>query len=365
MCEVTLKNITKIFGKDNLVIDNVNLKIKDKEFFTIVGPSGCGKSTLLNMIAGLEEASSGEIIFDQETVNDLPPAKRDVAMVFQSYALYPHKNVFENIAFPLKIRRLPKTEITERVEKTASILDIQHLLARKPKELSGGQRQRVALGRAIVRKPKVFLLDEPLSNLDAKLRVYMRAELKKLHKEIQTTMIYVTHDQAEAMTLSDRVAILFEGKIQQCDSPQMVYNFPANKIVAEFIGSPSMNFFEGELLREDDRTRVRFSDQDSFLIGEGKGLGLKDTEIIFGVRPEDVIISLEKKEGWFSGTVFATEPLGNATYLDIQWNKNRLKAEAEPDFQADSDSPIYFTFKKEKIHLFDKTEGKRLNLASL
>ncbi|KPJ65386.1 hypothetical protein AMJ44_10325 [candidate division WOR-1 bacterium DG_54_3] len=374
MCEVILKNITKIFGKDNLVIEDVNLKIKDKEFFTIVGPSGCGKSTILNMIAGLEEVSVGEIIFDQQTVNDLPPARRDVAFVFQSYALYPHKNVFENIAFPLKIRKLPKAEIDERVKKTASVLDIQHLLSRKPKELSGGQRQRVALGRAIVRKPKVFLLDEPLSNLDAKLRVYMRAELKKLHKEIQTTMIYVTHDQAEAMTLSDRVAILFEGRIQQCDSPQMVYNFPANKIVAEFIGSPSMNFFEGGLTREDNRTLVRFNDQDSLSIGGGKELELsaiggsvydrKDNEVIFGVRPEDVIIGLEKKERWYSGKIFALEPLGNATYVDIQWNKNRLKAEAEPDFQAQPDSPIYFTFKKEKIHLFDKADGKRLKFST-
>ena len=360
MCEVTVRNVTKVFGKDNLVIDKVNLEIKDKEFFTIVGPSGCGKSTILNMIAGLEEVSSGEIIFDQETVNDLPPARRDVAMVFQSYALYPHKNVFENIAFPLKIRKLPKREIADRVKKTASILGIEHLLSRKPKELSGGQRQRVALGRAIVRKPKVFLLDEPLSNLDAKLRVHMRAELKKLHKEIQTTMIYVTHDQAEAMTLSDRVAILFEGKIQQCDSPQVVYNFPANKVVAEFIGSPSMNFFEGKLLREDAETTVRFSDQDSILIGKGKELHSKDNEIIFGVRPEDVVISLEKKQGWFSGKIFATEPLGNATYVDVQWNMNRLKAEAGPDFQAEPDCPIYFTFKKEKNHLFDKADGKRL-----
>ncbi|MCK4427138.1 MAG: ABC transporter ATP-binding protein, partial [candidate division Zixibacteria bacterium] len=275
-------------------------------------------------------------------------------------------NVFENIAFPLKIRKLSKAEIAERVKKTAFILEIEHLLSRKPKELSGGQRQRVALGRAIVRKPKVFLLDEPLSNLDAKLRVYMRAELKKLHKEIQTTMIYVTHDQAEAMTLSDRVAILFEGKVQQCDSPQMVYNFPANKIVAEFIGSPSMNFFEGKLTREDNRTLVRFNDQDSLSIGEGKEL--EDKEVIFGVRPEDVLISLEEKsagsigQDWFSGKIFALEPLGNATYVDIQWNLNRLKAEADPDFEAEPDSPIYFTFKKEKSHLFDKADGKRLNL---
>lgn len=365
MSGVILKNITKLFGKDNLVIDNVNLEIKDKEFFTIVGPSGCGKSTILNMIAGLEEVSSGEIIFDQKTVNDLPPAKRDVAMVFQSYALYPHKNVFENIAFPLRIRKLPKREIADRVKKTASILDIEHLLSRKPKELSGGQRQRVALGRAIVRKPKVFLLDEPLSNLDAKLRVYMRAELKKLHKEIQTTMIYVTHDQAEAMTLSDRVAILFEGRIQQCDLPQMVYNFPANKIVAEFIGSPSMNFFEGTVIREENKISVRFADQDLFRMELEEEKELKDEEIIFGVRPEDIIISLEKKGGWFFGKIFAVEPLGNATYVDIQWNANRLKAEAEPDLQAEPDSPIYFTFKKEKIHLFDKIGGERLKLSSL
>ncbi len=364
MCEVNLKNVSKVFGKDNLVIDDVSLRIRDKEFFTVVGPSGCGKSTILNMIAGLEEVSSGEIFFDQQTVNDLSPAKRDVAMVFQSYALYPHKNVFGNIAFPLKIRKFPKAEIARKVKETASVLGIEHLLSRKPKELSGGQRQRVALGRAIVRKPKVFLLDEPLSNLDARLRVYMRAELKKLHKEIQTTMIYVTHDQAEAMTLSDRVAILFEGRIQQCDSPQMVYNLPANKIVAEFIGSPSMNFFEGKLIREDDKRSVRFTDQDSFPLEGEKEFGLSDKEVIFGVRPEDVIISLEKKEGWFSGKIFAVEPLGNATYVDVQWNLNRLKAEAEPDFQAEPDSPIYFTFKKEKTHVFDKTDGKRLSLSS-
>lgn len=360
MCEVILRNVTKIFGKDNLVIDNVNLQIKDREFFTIVGPSGCGKSTILNMIAGLEEVSSGEIIFDQERVNALPPAKRDVAMVFQSYALYPHKNVFENIAFPLKIRKLPKAEIADRVKKTASVLGIERLLSRKPKELSGGQRQRVALGRAIVRKPKVFLLDEPLSNLDAKLRVYMRAELKKLHNEIQTTMIYVTHDQAEAMTLSDRVSILFEGKIQQCDSPQMVYNFPANKMVAEFIGSPSMNFFDGQIIREDEKTRVRFNDQDSLLIEVGKGLELKDKEMIFGVRPEDVIVSLEEKQDWFLGKIFAVEPLGNATYVDIMWNRNRLKAETNSDFDGKPDDLIYLTFKKEKIHLFDNRDGQRL-----
>lgn len=371
MCEVILKDVTKVFGKDNLVIPNLNLEIKDKEFFTIVGPSGCGKSTILNMIAGLEEVTSGEIIFDHKRVNHLPPAKRDVAMVFQSYALYPHKTVFENIAFPLRIRKLPPEEIKDQVKKTASILDIGHLLERKPKELSGGQRQRVALGRAIVRKPKVFLLDEPLSNLDAKLRVYMRAELKKLHKEIETTMIYVTHDQAEAMTLSDRVAILFEGRMQQCDSPQTVYNFPANRIVAEFIGSPSMNFFEGEIIREDDKTSVRFTNGDLFFIAGGKELEPNDKEVLFGVRPEDVILSLEEKstgsigKDWFLGKTFAAEPLGNVTYVDILWGMNRLKAEAESDFEAKPDSPIYLTFRKEKIHLFDKTEGKRLKLSTL
>jgi multiple sugar transport system ATP-binding protein len=365
MCEVILKNVTKIFGKENVVINNVNLEVKDKEFFTIVGPSGCGKSTILNMIAGLEEVSSGEIVFDNKRVNDLPPAKRDVAFVFQSYALYPHKNVFENIAFPLRIRKVPKAEIEERVKKTASILNIEHLLPRKPKELSGGQRQRVALGRAIVRKPKVFLLDEPLSNLDAKLRVYMRAELKKLHKEIETTMIYVTHDQAEAMTLSDRVAILFEGRVQQCDLPQVVYNFPANKVVAEFIGSPSMNFFEGRLIREDDETFVKFSEQDSFPIGAEKELDEENKEIIFGIRPEDVILGLEKRRDWFFGKIFAVEPLGNATYVDIRWNVNRLKAEANPDFAGKPDDPIYFIFKKEKTHLFDKKTGKRLRCSPL
>jgi multiple sugar transport system ATP-binding protein len=358
MAEVVLKNVSKVFGKENLILDDINLHISDKEFFTIVGPSGCGKSTILNLIAGLEEVSSGEIFFDGQKVNHLPPAKRDVAMVFQSYALYPHKNVFENIAFPLRTKKYPKEKIKEKVEEISQLLGISNLSKRKPKELSGGERQRVALGRAIVREPKVFLLDEPLSNLDAKLRVYMRAELKKLHSDIRITTIYVTHDQAEALSLSDRIAILTDGKIQQCDEPNFIYNNPANKIVAEFVGSPAMNFFEGEIVDQNGKIAVQFSSSalfDSIV----KPLS-ETTGVIFGVRPENVIISLTKKEGYFEGKIFAVEPLGDRAYVDIVWQNQRLKAEVPSDFEGRTDEKIYFVFEPLKCHLFDKKTGEAI-----
>ena len=363
MAEVVLKNVSKIFGKDNLVFVDLNLAIGDKEFFTIVGPSGCGKSTVLNLIAGLEEVSSGEIYFDGQKINDLPPAKRDVAMVFQSYALYPHKNVSENIAFPLKTKKFPREEIRKRVYEISELLEIKELLDRKPRELSGGQRQRVALGRALVRKPKVFLLDEPLSNLDAKLRVYMRAELKKLHSDIQVTTIYVTHDQAEAMSLSDRVAILTEGKIQQCDVPSMIYNFPANKLVAEFIGSPGMNFFEGKLKDVKQEAFIDFEQEDLFCIQSQKDeFKIEKDEVVFGIRPEDVQISKNRGEGFFEGRIFAIEPLGDRSYVDILWKEKRLKAEVSPDFSAEIDEPVFFKFDLEKFHLFDKDTGGSLRV---
>ena len=363
MAEVVLKDVSKVFGKDNLVFSDLNLDIKDKEFFTIVGPSGCGKSTVLNLIAGLEEVTSGEIFFDGQKVNDLPPAKRDVAMVFQSYALYPHKSVSENIAFPLKMKKIPRVEIQKKVIEISEILGIKELLERKPRELSGGQRQRVALGRALVRKPKVFLLDEPLSNLDAKLRVYMRAELKKLHSDIQVTTIYVTHDQAEAMSLSDRVAILTEGKIQQCDVPNTIYNLPANKTVAEFIGSPGMNFFEGKINYVEERIFIDF-EQDHLLVIQSqlKNFKIENREIIFGIRPENVRISQKRGEGFFEGKIFAIEPLGDRSYVDILWKEKRVKAEVPPDFSGEVNEPIFFQFELDKFHLFDRDTNKSLRI---
>jgi len=359
MAEIILKKISKGFGRDNLVLENINLEIKDKELFTIVGPSGCGKSTLLNLIAGLEDLSSGEILFDGLKVDHLPPAKRDVAMVFQSYALYPHKNVFENIAFPLRIKKFPKEQIKSKVKEVARLLEVENLLQRRPKQLSGGQRQRVALGRAIVRKPKVFLLDEPLSNLDARLRVYMRSELKRLHSQIRTTMVYVTHDQAEAMSLSERVAILCDKKIQQCDSPEVIYNYPKNKKVAEFVGSPQMNFFEGEIVEKEDGPLIKFNSKDFFPLPE-KGFNFFSKKISFGIRAEGVILSRKEERRYFKGKIFATEPLGDRAYVDILWEGNRLKAQVPSDFWGKTGDVVSFSFLPQKIHLFDKKTGNSL-----
>ncbi|HEX9916276.1 MAG TPA: ABC transporter ATP-binding protein, partial [candidate division Zixibacteria bacterium] len=360
MAKVELKNVSKFFNKDNLVVKDINLDIRDGEFFTIVGPSGCGKSTILNMIAGLEEVTHGEILFDDQIVNNIPPAKRNVAMVFQSYALYPHKNVFENIAFPLRTRKVNRRDVENRVKEVAGILGLENLLHKKPKELSGGQRQRVALGRAIVRKPSIFLLDEPLSNLDAKLRVYMRAELKRLHRQLKITTIYVTHDQAEAMTLSDRVALFFEGRIQQCDKPEVLYNNPANRIVAEFIGSPAMNLIQAKISEKKGQMETIFDSGEKLFLPEELKFKPKDDSVLFGIRPEDVEVSLNFKEGYFKGELFAIEPTGSSTYLDILWNGNRLKAEVSPDFKANIDQNIYFLFNLNRCHLFDLKSGENI-----
>ena len=360
MAQVKLKNVSKVFGKNNLVVKDINLDINDGEFFTIVGPSGCGKSTILNMIAGLEEVTKGQILFDDQVVNDISPAKRNVAMVFQSYALYPHKNVFENIAFPLRTRKVDKNEVKKKVKEVAGFLELEDFLQRKPKELSGGQRQRVALGRAIVREPKLFLLDEPLSNLDAKLRIYMRVELKRLHRKLKITTIYVTHDQAEAMTLSDRVALLFEGKVQQCDKPEVLYNNPANQVVAEFIGSPTMNMVQAKIQKENEKTKIVFNSGEKLDLPDKVKIEPRDDSILFGIRPEDIQISLSQKEEYKKAKLFATEPLGNSTYLDILWNNQRLKAEVSPDFEAKIDQAIYFSFNLNRCHLFDQKSGKSI-----
>ena len=289
MADVTLKNIKKVYGKDVIAIKDANVEIKDKEFVVLVGPSGCGKSTLLRMIAGLEEISGGEMYIDDTRVNDLSPKDRDIAMVFQNYALYPHMTVFDNMAFGLKLRKFPKSDIKKRVENAAEILGLKEYLDRRPKEMSGGQRQRVAIGRALVRQPKVFLFDEPLSNLDAKLRVQMRIEIKRLHKKLQATMVYVTHDQIEAMTMGDKIVVLKDGDVQQVDSPMNLFNNPANKFVAGFIGSPSMNFLKGSIVQNDE---IEF-ESGKVRYGIPEELGLREKlspyigkEVIFGFRPE-------------------------------------------------------------------------------
>src|ERR1700680_1989959 len=290
MAEVALRNVSKKYDEVEAV-RNVNLEIPDKEFLVLVGPSGCGKSTTLRMIAGLEEASGGEIFIGTEKVNDVPPKDRDIAMVFQNYALYPHMTVFENMSFGLKLRRVPKPEIRARVEKAAKILDIMELLERRPKQLSGGQRQRVAMGRAIVRNPKVFLFDEPLSNLDAKLRVQMRTEIKRVHQQVKTTTVYVTHDQVEAMTLADRVVVMNNGKIEQIGTPNELYHHPKTRFVAGFIGSPAMNFMPARLDANGSGLRLHLSDSLSFPVPESRAAkyrGYVNKDLIFGLRPEHI-----------------------------------------------------------------------------
>jgi multiple sugar transport system ATP-binding protein len=319
MAQVTLTDVTKVFPGNVVAVKEVSLTIKNEEFIVLVGPSGCGKTTTLRMIAGLEEISAGTIAIGERVVNDVPPKDRDIAMVFQNYALYPHMTVYKNMAFGLKLRRYPKAQIHQRVLEAAKILGIEMLLERKPKALSGGQRQRVAVGRAIVRQPKAFLFDEPLSNLDAKLRVETRAELKKLHRRLKTTTIYVTHDQEEAMTLGDRVVVMKDGLVQQCGAPLAIYDRPVNRFVAGFLGTPPMNFFKGRILVDPDAVcfdegsnRIRLPDA-----WRERLAPYRDQEMVLGVRPENLY---PRAEGSFAGKdnvlkvrVDVTEPLGDKT----------------------------------------------------
>jgi multiple sugar transport system ATP-binding protein len=356
MVEVVLDSVSKFFG-DVKAVDGISVKILDKEFLTLLGPSGCGKTTTLRLIAGLEELSAGGIYIGDRKVNDLPPKDRNIAMVFQSYALYPHMSVFENIAFPLKVHKVSKDERDKRVRETAELLGISELLKRKPKELSGGQRQRVALGRAIVRNPDVFLMDEPLSNLDAKMRVYMRAELKRLQKRLGTTLIYVTHDQVEAMTMSDRVAIMNDGRLQQLETPERVYSHPNNVWVAGFIGSPAMNFFDCTF-KSRDGSGILDAGEFSVEIGSDMAEAVrKDTtgpEVILGIRPEDITVSKTRQPASIEGSVYVIEPIGDSVIVDANVGKNIVKARADPSFQADIEEKVYLTFDKSRIHIFDK-----------
>ncbi len=339
MAGLVFKNVVKKYDQ-NLVVHDFNLEIKDKEFLVLVGPSGCGKTTTLRMIAGLEDITSGELYIGDRLVNDIPPKDRDIAMVFQSYALYPHMSVYENMAFGLKLRKVSKDEIDRRVKEAARILDIEHLLDRKPKALSGGQRQRVALGRAIVREPQVFLMDEPLSNLDAKLRVQMRAEISKLRHRLQTTVVYVTHDQTEAMTMGDRIVVMKDGYIQQVDTPMNIYNHPRNMFVAGFIGSPSMNFLKVKLVEEDGRLWLvspafRLPPIEERREALTPYIG---KEIILGIRPEainDDAPFLEAHPDWtLDMHVDVVEPMGSEHYVHLSLNGENLIARLEAASQA-------------------------------
>ncbi len=339
MAGLTFKNVIKKYAQ-NVVVNDFNLEIKDKEFLVLVGPSGCGKTTTLRMIAGLEEITSGELYIGDRLVNDVPPKDRDIAMVFQSYALYPHMSVYENMAFGLKLRKIPKAEIDRRVREAAHILDIEHLLERKPKALSGGQRQRVALGRAIVREPQVFLMDEPLSNLDAKLRVQMRAEISKLRHRLQTTVVYVTHDQTEAMTMGDRIVVMKDGLIQQVDAPMNLYDHPKNMFVAGFIGSPSMNFLKAKLVEEDGRLWLVNSAFRLPPVAERREALTPyiGKEIIFGIRPEavkDDAPFLAAHPDWSVDVhVDVVEPMGSENYVYFSLNGENVIARLAAASQA-------------------------------
>ncbi|MBN2356237.1 sn-glycerol-3-phosphate ABC transporter ATP-binding protein UgpC [candidate division KSB1 bacterium] len=358
MAKVVLDKVTKIFDKNVVAVDAVDIDIKDTEFVVLVGPSGCGKSTTLRMIAGLEDISSGEISIDDRIVNDVPPKDRDIAMVFQNYALYPHMSVFENMAFGLKLRRYPKDEIEKRVQEAAHILGIQPLLSRKPKALSGGQRQRVAVGRAIVRKPKVFLFDEPLSNLDAKLRVQMRTEISKLHSRLETTMIYVTHDQVEAMTMGDRIVVMKDGKVQQIDSPLSLYSAPVNKFVAGFIGSPAMNFLEGKLVQGDGLYFNSSSLQLLLTSTVAKKLQpFIDQPLIIGIRPEDIIEAVqetvEKNYAVMQCKVEVVEPMGNEQFVYLKIGQDSLVARMNTLARPKVNMDYQVAFNWDRVHFFD------------
>jgi len=359
MAQVRLVNVTKVFPPDVVAVDNIQVDVADTEFIVLVGPSGCGKSTTLRMIAGLEEITRGEIYIGDRLVNDVPPKDRDIAMVFQNYALYPHMTVYNNMAFALKLRKGRKEEIRTRVHEAAEILGIEGLLDRKPKALSGGQRQRVAVGRAIVRNPKVFLFDEPLSNLDAKLRVQMRAEISRLHTKLQSTMVYVTHDQTEAMTLGDRIVVLKDGIVQQTDTPLALYNNPNNRFVAGFIGSPPMNFIVGKIVRRDGD--LYFDEGSCTLrIAEAMTSSLSAYEsksVCCGIRPEDIVYTADVAEVDAGSTIGAhvevVEPVGSEVYLYLATRYHNLVARLPADHQPRVWEKLQLAFRMEKAHFFD------------
>ena len=367
MAKVLLHEVAKRFGSVQAV-DNLTIEVADREFVTLVGPSGCGKTTTLRLIAGLEKVSAGQIYFDDDPVSHLPADHRDIAMVFQSYALYPHMNVYDNIGFALRMMHVPRAEIDRRVRWAVEMLGITDLLQRKPRQLSGGQRQRVALGRAVVREPACFLLDEPLSNLDAKLRVTMRAELKRLHLELQRTFIYVTHDQAEALTMSDRIAVMSGGRLQQYGPPDEVYNRPRNVFVAEFMGSPPMNLLPGELASSDGVVRFVAPGMEQPLPPR-----LADTarqapgrKTYLGIRPESILVRARGVErapngtAWISAPVYIQEPLGSDLFLTLDMGGTHLKVRTSPDLVVRAGERVEVAFDPAKLHLFDADSGLSL-----
>jgi multiple sugar transport system ATP-binding protein len=364
MASVTYDHVSKEFG-DVVAVNDLTLNIDDKEFIVLVGPSGCGKTTALRMLAGLEEVSKGEVRIGDRVVNDVPPKDRDIAMVFQSYALYPHMSVYDNMAFGLKLRKTPKQDIKRRVQEAAEILGIQDLLDRKPRQLSGGQRQRVALGRAIVREPKVFLFDEPLSNLDAKLRSAMRSEITKLHQRLATTFIYVTHDQAEAMTMATRIAVINKGVLQQLDTPQVLYDRPDNMFVAGFIGSPAMNFFKAKI-RKDGKGLI--AEAGAFKVpmpNDRKAYNnYIDKPVVMGIRPEDIFNPAFVPPGIHSAPVETkvdvTELMGNEIFLYLLAGQDNIVARVDPRTDFRMGDKVQVAFNIDKVHLFDVDTEKAI-----
>ena len=363
MARIEFKSVTKRYAGDVIAVDDLKLEIRDKEFVVLLGPSGCGKSTTLNMIAGLEDVTEGELWFDDQIVNALPPHKRDVAMVFQSYALYPHKSVYENIAFGLRMRKVAAAEIDRRVRDAAAKLEIGHLLNRRPSQLSGGQRQRVALGRAMVRQPAVFLMDEPLSNLDAALRISMRAEIKHLHTAMQTTFVYVTHDQAEALTLADRIVVMKDGVIQQIGNPDDVYERPRNMFVASFLGNPAINYLEGTIERGGASPVFRRGDLAITLPPKlaARVAAREGQELVLGLRPEDVCPAGEAGPGMaLSGVVDSVLPVGSDRFIGLKVEGRDVYVRVDKEARYQEGASIQLGLVAERLHLFDKATGMTL-----
>ncbi|MBL8699383.1 MAG: ABC transporter ATP-binding protein [Alphaproteobacteria bacterium] len=366
MAQVTLRDVVKTYG-GHVAVDRVSLTIEDGEFVALVGPSGCGKTTTLNLVAGLIEMTSGEIRIGDKLVNDLDPKDRDVAMVFQNYALYPNKSVYKNLAFPLQMRKTPRTEIDQKIRAAAKVLDIEHLLERRPRELSGGQQQRVALGRALVRDPKAFLMDEPLSNLDAKLRVQMRAELKRFHQDLNATVIYVTHDQLEAVTMADKMAVMSGGLLQQYDSPKVVFENPVNTFVAGFVGSPAMNLMPARAVGAGADIALEGGGGWRFVLSAANARRVAAAtapELVVGARHSTIRIADAPSPDAVAGRIYTVEPTGDITYAHVNLGTETIIVSTAPDVALSANQPVWLSFDQDRLHLFDAASGRALPPAS-